>query len=417
MLQYARYNFYLYEEKMIKNNFKYTIAASFLGYITQAIMLNFPPLLFVFFGEEFGISPIQITLLICANFVLEILVDIIASKYAEKWGYRKLVICADAFAILGLTTMAIASLALPDSLVFGGLIVAMALCGIGGGLMEVLISPIVEACPTKNKAGFMSLLHSFYCWGQFAVVLLSTIFFKTIGIDKWHIMAFIWTIIPLIGLILFTFAPINHLVEEGKGAKLGSLLKSFTFWLFLIMMLCAGASELTMSQWASYFAESGLGVEKWVGDLLGPCIFALAMALTRVLYAKASEKIRLDTAVFISAIICFGTYVLALASKNPILSLVGCATCGFGCGVLWPATYSLASSRIPNGGVLMFGVLALLGDAGCLVGPAIAGSVSSAFENDIRYGFAATLIFPALMAISSLILIIRRRKQSAVSRQ
>lgn len=398
---------------MIKNNFKYTIAASFLGYITQAIMLNFPPLLFVFFGSEFGISPIQITVLISSNFVLELLVDVIASKNAEKWGYRKMVICADAFGILGLVTMALVPTLLNGNLVFYGLMVAMMLCGIGGGLMEVLISPIVEACPTKNKAGFMSLLHSFYCWGQFAVVLLSTLFFKFVGIEKWPIVACVWTIIPLIGLILFTFAPINHLVEDGKGAKLSTLLRSGTFWLFLVMMLCAGASELTMSQWASYFAESALGVEKWVGDLLGPCMFALTMALTRVFYAKVSEKIKMDTAILISSIICVGTYVIAIISKNPILSLVGCATCGFGCGVLWPATYSLASQRIPNGGVLMFGVLALLGDGGCLVGPTLAGGVSSLFNDDIRVGFLVALIFPILMAISSLILVLKRKKNSS----
>ncbi|MBO5439724.1 MAG: MFS transporter [Clostridia bacterium] len=397
---------------MVKNNFKYTITASFLGYTTQAIMLNFPPLLFVFFGEEFGITPIQITVLISSNFVLELLVDIIASKYAEKIGYRKLVICADVFAILGLVVMALATVVLPKSFVFYGLMVAMMLCGVGGGLMEVLISPIVEACPTKNKAGFMSLLHSFYCWGQFAVVLLSTLFFKLVGIERWYIIACVWTIIPLIGLILFTFAPINHLVEEGKGAKLGTLLKSGTFWLFLIMMLCAGASELTMSQWASYFAESALGVEKWVGDLLGPCMFALTMALTRVFYAKVSEKLKLDTAILISSVICVATYVLAIISSNPILSLIGCATCGFGCGVLWPATYSLASQRIPNGGVLMFGVLALLGDGGCLVGPSLAGSVSSLFNDDIRVGFLVALIFPVLMAVSSLVLVLKRRKNS-----
>ena len=398
---------------MVKNNFKYTITASFLGYITQAIMLNFPPLLFVFFGTEFGISPIQITVLISSNFILELLVDVIASRYAENWGYRKLVICADAFGILGLVTMALVPAIFSGNSVFYGLMVSMMLCGIGGGLMEVLISPIVEACPTKNKAGFMSLLHSFYCWGQFAVVLLSTLFFRLAGIDKWPIIACLWTIVPLIGLILFTFAPINHLVEDGKGARLGGLLKNGTFWIFLVMMLCAGASELTMSQWASYFAESALGVEKWVGDLLGPCMFALTMALTRVFYAKVSERLKLDTAILISAIICVATYVLAIISNNPILSLIGCATCGVGCGVLWPATYSLASQRIPNGGVLMFGVLALLGDGGCLVGPTIAGSISSLFNDDIRVGFLVALVFPIFMAISSLTLVLKRKKGSS----
>ena len=395
---------------MVKNNFKYTITASFLGYITQAIMLNFPPLLFAFFASEYGISPIQITILICSNFVLELLVDVIASKNAERWGYRRLVIIADVFGALGLLAMAILPFILPNKLIYVGLIFAMMLCGIGGGLMEVLISPIVEACPTKNKAGFMSLLHSFYCWGQFGVVLISTIFFKTVGIEKWHIIACLWTVVPLVGLVLFTFSPINHLVSEGEGARLSTLLKSKVFWLFLIMMLCAGASELTMSQWASYFAETALKVEKWVGDLLGPCLFALTMAITRVFYAKASTKIKLDTAILISSFICMGTYLLTALSKNPMLCLVGCAACGFGCGVLWPATYSLASQKISNGGVLMFGILALFGDGGCLLGPTLAGSISGMLGNNIKAGFAVAIIFPALMTVSSLALVIKRKR-------
>jgi fucose permease len=276
--------------------------------------------------------------------------------------------------------------------------------------MEVLISPIVEACPTKNKTGMMSLLHSFYCWGQLAVVLLSTIFFRLVGIDKWYIIAFIWTIVPIIALILFTFAPINSLVEDGQGESLKGLLRNKVFWIFLVMMLCAGASELSMAQWASYFAEEALGVEKWVGDLLGPCLFALCMAITRVFFAKASEKIKLDSAILISSIICFSTYLLAIVAKSPVLSLVGCAACGFGCGIMWPATFSLSSSKIPRGGVLMFGILALLGDGGCLVGPALTGAISSAFGDDLRYGFGVALIFPLLMIIASIILIINRKK-------
>lgn len=394
---------------MTKSNFKFTISACFLGYITQAIMINFPPLLFVFFSEALGISELQITVLIASNFVLELIVDMLASRFADTIGYRKLVIFANIFATLGLVSMSLAML-LPNDAIFYGLMGSMALCGIGGGLMEVLISPIIEACPTKNKAGFMSLLHSFYCWGQLGVVLLSTLFFRLVGIEYWYYASFFWTIIPILGIILFAFAPINRLVENGKGASLGQLLKNKVFWIFLIMMLCAGASELTMSQWASYFAESALGVEKWVGDLLGPCLFAFAMAITRVFFAKASEKIKLDTAIFISSLICVGTYVIAIASGNPIFSLIGCACCGFGCGIMWPASFSLVSSKITNGGVLMFGVLALMGDGGCLVGPSVAGAVADAFGGNIRYGFAYAIIFPALMAIMSFILMRQRKK-------
>ncbi len=395
---------------MVKNNYKITICAGFLGFITQAIMLNFPPLLFAYFSASLGISPLEITFLIASNFVLELIVDMIASKNAEKIGYRKLIIFANIFATLGLSTMVIVTLVMPKELVFYGLVASMMICGAGGGLMEVLLSPIVEACPSKNKTGLMSLLHSFYCWGQLAVILLSTVFFRLVSIERWYIIACLWTIIPIVGLVLFTFAPINSLVEEGKGESLKGLLKNKMFWVFLVMMLCAGASELAMSQWASYFAEEALGVEKWVGDLLGPCLFALCMAITRVFFAKASEKIKLDTAILVSSIICFGTYLLAVVSKNPILSLVGCATCGFGCGIMWPATFSLSSSNIPRGGVLMFGILALFGDGGCLAGPALTGAVSSAFGDDLRYGFGVALIFPLLMIVASLILIIKRRK-------
>ena len=395
---------------MVKNKYKYTMIACFLGYITQAIMLNFPPLLFAFFGTNLGVSPFEISILISSNFALEIIVDIIASKYAERVGYKKLIIVAEIFATLGLASMALSALILPSNFVYFGLVASMMLCGIGGGLMEVLISPIIEACPTKNKAGIMSLLHSFYCWGQLAVVLLSTIFFRTAGIENWPIAAFAWTIVPIVCFVLFTFAPVNHLVEDGQGMSLSGLLKNKMFWIFLVMMLCAGASELSMAQWASYFAETALHVEKWVGDLLGPCLFAFAMAITRVFFAKASEKIKLDSAIFVSTIICVVTYLIAIISPNPIFSLVGCACCGFGCAVLWPSTFSLSSSKIPNGGALMFGILALMGDSGCLVGPSLTGIISEMFGNDIRYGFIFALIFPIVMLVLSLVLIIHRKK-------
>ncbi len=394
---------------MLLKNYKATLAASCLGYVTQAIMLNFPPLLFVLFQEDFGLTIAQVSTLIASNFITELAVDAIASKYAQNIGYRPLVILADIFSILGLVAM----FALPSIMTskYLALIISMMLCGLGGGLMEVLISPIVEACPTKDKSGTMSLLHSFYCWGQVAVVLLSTIFFKAVGIESWHYIALIWALVPLIDLILFTIVPINTLVEKDEESKLFDLFKSGFFWVMIVMMLCAGACELAMSQWASAFAESALGVEKWLGDLLGPCLFAVAMGSARVFYARSSEKINLEIGILISAIICIFSYLLAIFAPLPIISLIGCALCGIGCGLLWPGSYSIAIGKIPKGGVLLFGLLALAGDLGALVGPFVAGQVSSAFGDNLKAGFFASLIFPSVLTVICIFLIIKNKKK------
>ncbi|MBQ8545759.1 MAG: MFS transporter [Clostridia bacterium] len=394
---------------MFFKSYRGTVTACFMGYITQAIMINFPPLLFVFFGEHFGINATQTTVLIAANFVTELVIDFVISRYASKIGYKKLVILADVFSVMGICLLYI----LPNIMSgtpFVGLIIAMMLCGMGGGLMEVLISPIVEACPTKNKSGMMSLLHSFYCWGQVGVVFISTMFFLIFGIENWGIMALLWAIIPLIDLVLFAFAPIYSLTPEGVEEKTPSqLFKSKSFWMLVIMMMCAGASELTMSQWASTFAETTLGVEKWLGDLIGPCLFAVCMGLSRVFFAKTSEKINLEKGIFISSIICILSYLLAIFAPEgfEILSLIGCALCGIGCGLMWPGTFSIASKKEPMGGVFMFGMLALAGDFGCLAGPTTAG----VFGDNLKAGFLLALIFPVTIAIISLVLYIKGKKK------
>lgn len=391
--------------------YKRTVGASFLGYITQAIMLNFPPLLFVLFKDEFGISTFQVSILIAFNFVTELSVDLIVSRVAEKIGYRKLVIVADFAAILGLLSLYLLPIVLPK-IPYAALCFSMLLCGIGGGLMEVLISPIVEACPTKNKAGMMSLLHSFYCWGQFGVVLLSTLFFLVFGIELWGVVALFWTIIPAIDLFMFLDAPIFMLTTEETQKRGRDLAKSKTFWILVIMMVCAGASELAMAQWASSFAEEALGVSKWLGDLLGPCLFALAMALTRVFFAKFGEKIKLEKGIMISSVICIFSYLLAIFAPEgfEILSLIGCAVCGVGCGIMWPGTYSIGAKIEPQGGVFMFGMLALAGDFGCLAGPFITGQTSSIFGDNLKVGFIFALIFPIVMLLVSAYLFIKNRK-------
>lgn len=394
---------------MFKKNFRNTIVAASLGYVTQAIMLNFPPLLFVFFQEKLGLSLAEVSTLISANFITELIVDAVISKTASKIGYRPLVITADLCATLGLLSMFILPALLADK--FVALILSMILCGLGGGLMEVLISPIVEACPTKNKSAIMSLLHSFYCWGQVAVVLISTVFFLIFSIEDWAYLAVFWTLIPVFDLIMFTFVPLNSLVEEGKEEKLLSLMKKGIFWILILMMLCAGASELAMSQWASAFAEDALGVEKWLGDLLGPCLFAIMMGTARVFYAKNAEKINLKKGILISSLICIASYLIAIFAPFPILSLLGCALCGIGCGLLWPGSFSIASERIPRGGVLLFGVLALAGDGGALFGPSITGFVASSFDGSLKAGFIAALIFPTVLAIITLVMMLKDKKR------
>ena len=397
---------------LIKNNYKATIGAAFLGYITQAIMLNFPPLLYIFFQEGYGLTLSQVSFLITANIIVELVVDIIVSKIAIRVGYRPLILSATVLATLGLLSMFIFPTIIPNK--FVALILSMMLCGAGGGIMEVLISPIVEACPTKNKSGMMSLLHSFYCWGQAGVVLFSTIFFLVFGLENWMFVAIFWTIVPLICMFLFCRAPIYVLEEENtEKSSVLVLFKNKIFWILVLMMICAGASELAMAQWASAFAETVIGRSdlKWLTDLLGPCLFAICMGLARVFYAKMSEKIDLTKGIFISSLICIASYLIAILSPFPVLSLVGCALCGIGAGIMWPGSFSIASAKMPHGGVLMFGLLALSGDFGCLLGPSLAGQISAAFNDNLKVGFAVSIIFPLTLAIICAIMFIKKSKK------
>ena len=381
----------------MRKSFKATIGASCIGYVTQAILINFAPLLFVTFQKEFGLEIWQLSVLIASNFVTELLIDFICSKYVSTWGYRRCVIIALAFSVSGLLLLPILPTIMPQK--FLALIIATIICGLGGGMIEVLISPIVEACPSKNKGGMMSLLHSFYCWGQMAVVLLSTIFFRTVGIDNWRLVSVIWAIVPAVALFMFCFVPINTLVEKSEESSFKELLTSKIFWVLFIMMLCAGASEIAITQWASAFAEAGLGVEKWVGDLIGPCLFAITMGSARVFYAKMADKINLENGILISSCICVVSYLMIVFSPIPIISLIGCAICGIGCGMLWPGSYSIAMKRMPKGGVPLFGLLAFAGDLGCLSGPCVAGFVSDAFGGELKAGFLFSMIFPITLAI------------------
>lgn len=379
----------------IRTNFRHTIAACYIGYITQAIINIFLPLLFITFNSTYNISLEKIGLLVSVNFFTQLLVDMIAAKAADKIGYRVLVVTAHVFAVIGLVSLSFLPDLLPDPYI--GICFSVILYAIGGGLTEVLISPIVEACPTDGKSAAMSLLHSFYCWGSVLVVAGTTVFFSVFGIEMWRIAACFWAIIPLFNIFYFMLVPINRLTEEGEGMGVRQLLKSGIFRILAVFMLCAGASELAMSQWASAFAESGLNVSKTMGDLLGPCFFAVLMGTSRIVHAKFGEGIGLEKYLSISALVCIASYIIAAFSPVPILSLIGCGICGFSVGAMWPGTFSLATEKCPKGGTTMFALLALAGDCGCGLGPTVVGFVSGALEDNLKLGIVSAVVFPLIL--------------------
>ena len=392
------------------NKYQKTIYACFLGYIVQAIVNNFVPLLFLTFESAYNIPLSKITLLITFNFGIQLLVDLLSAGFVDKIGYRVCAVAAHIFSALGLLGLSVLPEILPDAYI--GLLISVTIYALGGGLLEVLVSPIVESCPSKNKEKTMSLLHSFYCWGHVGVVLFSTLFFKIFGIDNWKILTCIWIIIPLANAFLFSRVPLAPLVKDGEtGASMPTLFKNRIFWLLMLMMLCAGASEQAVSQWASTFAERGLGVGKTIGDLAGPMTFAILMGSTRAFYGKFGDRINLDKFMIGSGVLCIASYLCISLSPSPFLSLVGCGVCGLSVGIMWPGSFSKASAAIRNGGTAMFALLALAGDLGCSGGPSLVGYISSIASDNLKKGILAAIIFPFLLIVG--ILLLKKPKASA----
>lgn len=380
----------------MKDKYQKTIYACFLGYIVQAIVNNFVPLLFLTFQNTYNIPLSKITMLITFNFGLQLLVDLVSVTFVDRIGYRVSMVLAHAMAALGLAALPILPELLPDP--FAGVLTAVTIYAVGGGLLEVLVSPVVEACPTDNKEAAMSLLHSFYCWGHVGVVLLSTLFFGIFGIANWRILAFVWALVPLCNGILFTRVPMASLMKEGeKGLTIRELAKMKIFWVFMLMMLCAGASEQAVSQWASTFAEKGLGVSKTVGDLAGPMAFAILMGTARAFYGKYGEKLNLERFMAGSSILCVISYLCIALVPSPLFGLIGCGICGLSVGIMWPGTFSKASASIKRGGTALFALMALAGDLGCSGGPTLVGMISSAFGDDLKKGILAAVCFPLLL--------------------
>lgn len=386
--------------------------ACFIGYIVQAVVNSFVPLLFVTFQNTYHIPLSQITLLITINFVVQLCVDLLSAGFVDKIGYRASMILAHICAAAGIGLLTVLPEILPNA--FAGILLAVVVYAIGGGLLEVLVSPIIEACPTDNKEAAMSLLHSFYCWGCTGVVLVSTIFFAIFGTAHWKVLAWLWMLLPVGNMILFTQVPIYSLHEEGeKGMTMGELFREKIFWMLMVMMVCAGASEQAVSQWASTFAELGLGISKTLGDLVGPMAFSILMGTARLIYGKYGDRMDLDRFMKLSTLLCIASYLLIAFVPVPAVELVGCAVCGFSVGIMWPGTFSKASASLKRGGTVLFAFLALAGDLGCSGGPTVVGFISSAFGNNLRIGIGAAILFPVLLLVA--LFAMKKKKVSALA--
>ena len=384
------------------NPYRKTLTACYLGFITQAISANFAPLLFLTFHKDYAIPLGRIALISTTFFLTQLIIDIICAKFVDRIGYRVCVVASELLSACGLIGLAFLPGILPDP--FTGIIISVIIYALGSGLIEVLCSPIVEACPFDNKASVMSLLHSFYCWGCVGVIVLSTLFFSIFGIRNWKWLSCLWALIPLINAWNFAVCPIERLVEEGKGMSIGQLIKTPVFILGIVLMVCAGASELSMAQWASAFVESALGISKTAGDLAGPCLFAVSMGISRVIYGKYGEKTELTTYMLGSGVLCAVCYLLASLSHIPLLSLIGCIVCGFSVGIMWPGTISILSKRLPGGGTAMFALLAMAGDLGGAFGPGIVGFVSQQHSDNLQAGILAGIVFPVVLVLSLAVL-------------
>lgn len=392
---------------MKKIGYKHTVAASFTAFVVQAVVNNFAPLLFLTFQAQYGIELSKITVLITANFFIQIFVDLTAVLFVDRIGYRASTVLAHAMCATGLIFMTILPEILPSA--FAGLLVSVFCYAVGAGLLDITINPIVNSCPSTNSNQLLCLLHSFYCWGSVAAVGISTLFFALFSTDNWKIMSLVWAILPIVNAVMFTRVPIAPVVgEDEEKLSIKDMLKTKAFWIFMVLILCAGSSEQAVSQWASTFAEKGFGVSKTVGDLAGPMLFSVLMGVSRMIYGKFGDKIDLDGMMIFSGALCMASYLLVALSSSAVLGLVGVALCGFSVGIMWPGTFSKASAGIKGGGTAMFALLALGGDLGCSSGPTFAGMMASAFGDDLKKGILCAIFFPALLTV--LTIFTKRRK-------
>ena len=391
----------------MKKNYRRTLTACYLAFITQAITANFAPLLFLKLHTDYRIPLGQIALIPTVYFLMQLVIDVFCARFVDSIGYRKSVVVSEIASGVGLAGLAVLPDLFPDP--FVGIMICVVIYAVGSGLIEVLASPIVEACPFDHKDAVMSLLHSFYCWGSVGVILLSTLFFAVFGIEHWKWLACIWALVPLANIYNFATCPIEHLTEKGEGMTIRGLFRVPIFWIGILLMVCAGASELAMAQWASAFSEAALGFSKTVGDLVGPCLFAVTMGICRVIYGKRGDRMDLSKFMIGSGVLCLCCYLLASLSSNPLFGLIGCIFCGFSVGIMWPGTISIISPRLPKGGTALFALLAMAGDMGGAFGPALVGTVTQQAGDRLQSGLLAGSVFPLLLIVT--LVLLRRRAE------
>lgn len=389
-------------------DYRRTLTACKLAYIVQAVAVNFPPLLFLTFQKTFGLRLGQVTLLVTLNFLTQLVVDYLGARYADRLGYRRCIVFGMACSAVGLVGLAVLPELFPTAL--AGLLVSVVIYAIGSGVIEVLISPLAEACPTENKESTMALLHSFYSWGSVITILGSTAMFALLGMERWRLISCLWALVPLGNIFLFFCAPMAQIVEEGCAMSTRELLGRKIFWIMALVTVCAGAAEHAVGQWASAFAECGLQVSKTMGDLAGPCMLALMMGIARTLHGKIAHRVKLETCMAVSSFLCAVSYLLVVLPSQPAVNLIGCGLCGFFVGILWPGALSIAAKRCPRGGTAMFGLLALAGDAGCSFGPTVVGFVSQRFADNLKTGLLVAVLFPAVIFLVTLSLGHKREK-------
>ncbi len=381
--------------------YKPTLRACYFGYITQAVVNNLVPLFFIIFQTSYHISYEMLGRLVLINFGTQIFADWLALRYVDRIGYRTSAVLAHGFAAAGLIALGVLPLLTANP--YTGLVIAVMIYAIGGGIIEVLISPIVDSLPGEAKSSAMSLLHSFYCWGQMGVVMVTTLLLWLLGTGIWFILPILWALVPIWNLFRFTKVPLLPPIAEHERITLRTLLGQRAFLIALVLMLCAGAAELTMSQWSSLFAEKGLLVPKLFGDLLGPCLFAIFMGIGRTIHGVMGHRIHLKGAMLATASLSVACYAVTIFAPYPILSLLGCAFCGFSVSLMWPGTFSLAAAAFPKGGTAMFGLMAVFGDIGGSVGPWIAGFVSDlAQKSDKLIALGASMsLMPEQMGLKA----------------
>ena len=377
------------------HSYTLTKTASYIGYVVQAITINFTPLLFVCFMGQYSLSMREISALVTLTFVFQFSIDFLSVFLLRRVGYRALVLAAHALSCAGLVLLCV----LPEIMdSFLGLCIAVGVYSSGSGFIEVVVSPIIESCPSRNKAAQMSFLHSFYCWGQVAAVGISTLYFAFFGVEAWKTMTLIWACIPLLNILLFSLCPLDVDVTIGTSKPLRALFGRRDFLLLMLIIMCSGAAEIALSQWASAYCETALGVPKTVGDIAGPMGFAVCMGISRLGYAVLGDRLKLEWCMLASSVLCAIGYLIVSLSPSAVLSLVGFGVCGLSVGVLWPGAFSLASKRVEGGGS-MYALLSFSGDAGCTIGPLVCGLCASSFGDDIGIGLLISTVFPLALCI------------------